>query len=97
MQALGSFLVVMPGEKASERKGIFLPESAQEQSNRAEVVAVGPDVKHIAVGDTILIPMMTLARVARTQAVDLMIEDKPALVLSEADIAVVWPKEIEAC
>ena len=91
MRALGSFLVVMPGEKASERKGILLPESAQEQSNRAEVVAVGPDVKNIAVGDTILIPMIALARVAHTQAVDLMIEDKPALVLSEADIAVVWP------
>ena len=93
MRALGNYLVVMPGEKASERKGILLPESAQEQSNQAEVVAVGPDVKHIAVGDTILIPMMTMARVAHTQAVDLMIEDKPALVLKEEDVAVVWPRE----
>jgi co-chaperonin GroES (HSP10) len=91
MKALGEFIVVMQGEKASERKGIFLPDSAQEQSNKAEVIAVGPDVKHIKVGDTILIPLLTLMRVANTHICDLMIDDRPALVLKEEDVAVVWP------
>lgn len=93
MQAMGDFIVVMPGEAASERKGILLPAAAREQSNRAEVVAVGPEVKNIRCGDMVLVPLGVLARVAHTQTVDMMIDDKPALIMQEKDVAVVWPKE----
>lgn len=93
MRALGNYLVVMQGEKAAERKGILLPDTAQETSNKAEVLAVGPDVKNIKVGDTVLIPLMVLVRLSHTQVCDLMIDDKPALVLDANDVAVVWPAE----
>jgi co-chaperonin GroES (HSP10) len=92
MKALADFVVVMQGEKATERKGILLPDVAREQSNRAEVVAIGPKVTTIAVGDTVLIPLLTLMRINSTHVCDLMIDDRPALVLKEEDIAVVWPK-----
>ena len=93
MKALADYLVVMEGEKAQERKGILLPDSAQERSNRGTVVAVGPDVKHINVGDTILIPLGVLMRLAHTKVCDLMIDDKAALIMQEKDVAVVWPAE----
>jgi len=95
MICLGNYLVVIEGEKLTERRGIVLPESAQENSSKAEVIAVGPDVKNIEVGDVVLIPLPVLARLAHTHICDLMVDDKPALVLQEPDVAVVWPKEDE--
>jgi co-chaperonin GroES (HSP10) len=95
MQALQDYIVVMEGEKAKERKGIILPDSAQEHSNKAEVIAVGPDVRMIEVGDTILLPMDTILRVMTTHTADLMIDDKPAFVVKEGDVAVYWPKKPE--
>lgn len=95
LRALGNYLVVMQGEKAAERKGILLPETAREASNKAEVVAAGPNVQNIKVGDTVLIPLMTLARLAHTQVCDFMIDDKPALVLDANDVAVVWPSNTD--
>jgi co-chaperonin GroES (HSP10) len=93
MKVLGNNLVVVQGEKQSERKGILLPDAAQEASNRAEVIAIGPGVQQIDVGDHVLIPLMTLARLAHTHICDLMVNDKPALVLKEDEVAVVWEKD----
>jgi len=96
MKVLADNIVVIQGEKQTERKGILLPDSAQETSDRAEVVGAGPDVKHISVGDHILIPLMVRMRVSHTKACDMMFGEKPALVMSEKDVAVVWPREDEA-
>jgi co-chaperonin GroES (HSP10) len=93
MKVLADNIVVVQGEKQTERKGILLPDSAQETSDRAEVVGVGPDVKDINVGDHILIPLMVKVRVSHTNACDMMFNDKPALVMKEEEVAVVWPRE----
>ncbi|HRQ86586.1 MAG TPA: co-chaperone GroES [Candidatus Saccharibacteria bacterium] len=34
--------------------GLYLPESSQEKSSAAKVVAVGPDVKNVKKGDSII-------------------------------------------
>jgi len=89
----GNNIVVMQGEKAGERKGILLPDSAQEAATIGEVIAVGPEVVDIEVGDTILIPLIVQMRLMHTQVCDMVIEDKPALVIDAKDVAVVWPKD----
>ena len=93
MHVLGNNIVVIQGKKQSQRGNIVLPDTAQEDSPTGEVLAVGPDVKAIRPGDTVLIPLFTYARVIQTKRFDLMIEDKPALVIDAKDVAVVWPRE----
>ena len=93
MRCLNDFVVAMPGEKPKEKKGILLPDGADlGDSPVAEVVAVGDDVMYIQPGDTILIPLMTQMRMMSTKTCDMLIDDKPAIVVSASDIAVVWPK-----
>lgn len=87
------FVVLVPGEKQSERKGILLPEQAQEDNPIAEVYAVGDRVEDIEVGDHVVVPMMTQMRLAKSNCVDFFIEDsKPALVVKAEEIAVVFEK-----
>lgn len=97
MKCLGNALVVVQGKKQSERKGILLPDSAQEDSPLGEVIAIGPGVQQIDVGDHVLIPTMTWLRVMNTRKFDLMVEvngeETPGLVLKEDEIAVVYPRE----
>jgi co-chaperonin GroES (HSP10) len=96
MKCLNDFVVAIPGEKETQKKGILLPEGAQEDSPIAEVVAVGGFAEAdygINVGDHILIPLMTQMRLMQTKCCDLMIDDKPAIVVKAEDVAVVWPKE----
>ena len=40
--------------KTQTASGIYLPETAKEKPVMAKVVAIGPDVKHIKVGDQIV-------------------------------------------
>jgi len=93
MKCLHDNLVIIRGENQSERKGILLPEGAQEESNVGEVICIGPGVQHIDVGDTVLVPLLTQMRVIQTKMCDLTADEKPAMVIKEADVAVVWPKE----
>ncbi|MCP4541709.1 MAG: hypothetical protein GY832_31645 [Chloroflexi bacterium] len=71
-------------------KGILLPDSAQKESKRGEIVCVGPDVQTLDVGDRVLVPLLTMMRVMQTGAFDLEHEGEPALVVKEEDVAVVW-------
>ena len=93
LQAKRDFIVAIPGQKQSERKGILLPESAQESSPIAEVYAIGPNVQTIDVGDSILIPLLTQMRMMQTKVCDLLVDEKPAIIVKEEDVAVVWPRE----
>jgi len=93
MKCLSDNIIVIRGENQSERKGILLPDSAQEESNRGEVICIGPDVKSLKVGDTVLVPLLAMMRVKQTGIFDLMVNEKPALVLNESDVAVVWPQD----
>ena len=52
---LGHRVVAKQVEKSSKTKsGFYLPEDAKEAPEMAEVVAVGPDVKDVKVGDMVL-------------------------------------------
>lgn len=97
MKCLNDFVVAMPGDKPKEKKGILLPDGADlGDAPVAEVVAVGHMAEMdygINVGDTILLPMMTQVRLMQTKCPDMMIDDKPAVVVKAEDIAVVWPKD----
>lgn len=97
MRCRQDYVVVIQGEKQTERRGIVLPDMAQEDSFKGEVIAVGPDVEDIEIGDHILIPISAYVRVMRTQKFDFSVsidgEDKPAIVVKAEEIAVVWPRE----
>ena len=95
MKCLHDNLVIIRGENQSERKGILLPEGAREESNVGEVICIGPGVQQIDVGDTVLVPLLAMMRVKQTGIFDLMVDEKPALVLRESDVAVVWHKDVE--
>jgi chaperonin GroES len=47
-------VVVREEAKTKTASGIYLPESAKEKTALCEVVAVGPDVKAVKVGDRIV-------------------------------------------
>jgi len=48
--------VVMQAEQAEAKtaSGIYLPDKAQEKPKEAKVIAVGPDVKTVKVGDIVI-------------------------------------------
>ncbi len=48
-------LVTVREEEEKYTGAIFIPDTAKEKPMGAQVVAVGPDVKHIAVGDFVLV------------------------------------------
>lgn len=47
-------VVVREEAKTKTASGIYLPEAAKEKTAVCEVKAVGPDVKHVKVGDRIV-------------------------------------------
>ncbi|MBC7943275.1 co-chaperone GroES [Candidatus Saccharibacteria bacterium] len=58
--------------------GIFLPDNAKEKPVLANVVAVGPDVKGLAVGDRIVYKEYSTT--------ELKINDKEYLIVKEEDV-----------
>lgn len=47
-------VVVREEAKKKTASGIYLPEAAKEQAATCEVKAIGPDVKHVKVGDKVV-------------------------------------------
>lgn len=72
--------IVAVQQKASiqTKSGIFTSDVAKEQPVIADVVAIGPDVKHAKVGDKIV-----YKEYATT---DLKLEDTEYLIVSEEDV-----------
>ncbi|MEO8691836.1 MAG: co-chaperone GroES [Candidatus Saccharimonas sp.] len=72
--------VVAVREKAKEKtaSGIYLPEAAKEKPVLAEVVAVGPDVKGVKVGDKVIHKSYS--------ATEITIGNVEYLILKEEDI-----------
>lgn len=71
--------VVAIREKAPERtaSGLYIPESAQEKTATFTVEAIGPDVKHVKVGDRVLYNGYTS---------EFKFNDKDYLIIKEEDI-----------
>ena len=93
MKCMNGNIIIVRGENQSERKGILLPESAQEESNIGEVICIDESINTIDVGDTVLVPLLTMMRVRQTHMFDLVVDGKNALVISADDIAVIWRKD----
>lgn len=72
--------VVAVREKTAAKtaSGIYLPESSKEKSTTATVEAIGPDVKHVKIGDKIVYKDYT--------ATELKIDSTDYLVIKEEDI-----------
>ncbi|MBW2604695.1 MAG: co-chaperone GroES [Deltaproteobacteria bacterium] len=92
MKCMNGNIVIVRGKNQSERKGIILPEAAQEESNVGEIICIDETIMSLDVGDTVLVPLLTMMRIRQTGMCDLIVDGKPALVIKEEDIAVVWPK-----
>lgn len=58
--------------------GVFLPGAAQQKPVMANVIAIGPDVKQIKVGDKIVYKEYSTT--------DLKIDDTEYLIISEEDV-----------
>lgn len=64
--------------KTTTASGLYLPDSAKETPASVAVVAVGPDVKHIKVGDRIVYKDYT--------PTNLKIDDTEYLIINEEDV-----------
>lgn len=55
LQPLGDYVVTVADEaEAKTSSGLYLPENAAEKPKTAKVVAVGPNVKQVKVGDRVV-------------------------------------------
>lgn len=65
-------------EAEKTASGIIIPEAAKEKPQRANVVAIGGEVKEVKVGDTILFEKYSGSK--------LKADDKECLIIKEEDI-----------
>lgn len=64
--------------KAQTASGLYLPETSKEKPVVAKVVAVGPDVKHLKVGDKIVYKEYSTT--------DLKVDSTEYLIVREEDV-----------
>jgi chaperonin GroES len=79
-QPLGDRVLVCPQEVETQTaSGIYIPDNAsKEKPTQAQVVAIGPDVEHVAVGDNVI-----YSKFARTATVTLDAKDYLVMEVSE--------------
>lgn len=86
IRPLGDKIVaIKPNAKPQTASGIYLPDSAQEKSVVARVVAVGPEVKAIKKDDYIVYKEYTTT--------DLKINNQEYLILKEEDVLAIMEGE----
>ena len=86
IRPLGDKIVaIQPNAKPQTASGIYLPDSAQEKSVAARVVAVGPEVKAIKKDDYIVYKEYTTT--------DLKINNQEYLILKEEDVLAIMEGE----
>lgn len=64
--------------EAKTASGIYLPDNAKEKSTIAKIVAIGPDVKSLAVGDRIIYKQY--------QTTELKVKGCEYLIIKEEDV-----------
>ncbi len=74
-------VAVKPEAKTQTASGLYLPTNSQEKSNSAEVVAIGPDVKTVKKGQSIIFKDYT--------STEIKIDDTDYLIVKEEDILAV--------
>lgn len=76
---LGERLLVKTVEEAkTTASGIIIPDNAKEKPNRAEVIAVGNEVKDVNVGDTVVY--------GKYSGTELVLEGTDYMVLELSDV-----------
>lgn len=80
LQPLGDYVVAV-GEEAETKtaSGIYLPEKAAEKPKTAKVVAVGPGVKQVKVGDRIVYKSFSTTDVKVGKEEYILVEEKDVL------------------
>ena len=82
LQPLADRIVIKKIEaETKSASGILLPESAQEQPQSGQVLAVGKDVKEVKVGDQVLY--------AKYGPAEVKVESEELLIVKEEDILAV--------
>lgn len=80
IQPLGARIVAKHEEvKKQTKSGLFLPDEAKEKPMSASVIAVGPDVKHLKVGDNILHKEYSATELKMDNENYLIVEEKDVL------------------
>ncbi len=78
LKTFGNKVIVKVQEAETQTQaGIFIPDTAREKPNEGTVVAIGPDVNEVKVGDTVIFPKYS-TRIER--------EEGEYVVLKEEDI-----------
>ena len=67
-----------PGQQITP-SGLIIPPQSQQITQHGDVLSIGPDVKHIAVGDQVLLNLH-----CGTKLLDL--QNTPVLLVSQADV-----------
>lgn len=80
LQPLGDYIVAV-GEEAESKtaSGIYLPEKATEKPKTAKVVAVGPVVRQLKVGDRIVYKSFSTTEVKVGSEEYILVEEKDVL------------------
>jgi chaperonin GroES len=79
IQPLGDYVVAQDEEAESKTaSGLYLPENAKEKPKTAKIVAVGPAVKQVKVGDRIIYKSYSTTEVK--------VERKDYLLVKEEDV-----------
>lgn len=88
IRPLGDKIVaIKPNAKSQTASGIYLPDSAQEKSVAARVVAVGPEVKAIKKDDHIVYKDFNYS------ITELKINNQEYLILKEEDVLAIMEGE----
>lgn len=77
IKPLGTRVLLGAMEKDEDKteSGIILPDEVQKESNRAEVIAIGEEVKYIKVGDKVLLQKFNSATSAKDGGKEYLIVD----------------------
>ena len=79
IEVLGKRVLVQPDEPAKVSKGgIILPDSVEPKPCEGSVLATGPDVEHISIGDRVIY--------SRLGGSNFLFHDKQYLIIQENDI-----------
>ena len=84
IKPMAHFVVAVKEKKPSKTaSGILLPESAQEKSEAAKVIAVGSSVKEVETGQNVVYKNYAATTVKLDKEEDLIIKDEDILALVE--------------
>jgi len=97
MKALHDYVILgLGGKDTRSVGGIFIPADAQEVSDKCTVLAVGPEVGTLKVGDVVQKPDVTAVKFRKGVGFDFELPDgTQCITVKEEDVAVIWVESDE--